>query len=718
MLSLRREHPIAFGYLESCQTSTHGEQDRYFLERTFSREVHIGRGPQNDLVLGDPHISWAHAKITYTEYAHTPVTMNITAKKTKNGTFVNGERLKAGQTRKLVDGDTVSFGVFKKPQSVRWRNMNPDDTLEGRGLDVERQKLSRGRWQFTVHAIPRDDETSSEGIDQILRTAWNGIIRCKEGVHTARTVLARMRGFKTTCEPTITDGRPPDRPSTPAYTPPPADRFHPTNGKKADYRHGDEHFCLIDDLEAPSLYHPDIIWRGIVRHKPNLLPYELPSDFKYWSSVYGIPQGLHPRWSEFSSAVYGDDCPDVGRETSILKGFPAIPRDYFLPLGEEENIPQEGLARLSYEAVARHCENVRLYKAGKHPETIVKRSLPCHPAFKTTASDPPQVSSEAPLSKKRKLEAGDGMDQGSVHSDTPSIDAIVEPPRKRTKRDARPIKRRSAPITVPQSQAGHPAALLPAHGTPVFADGHRVSKRARTDDEETPQARPAKRPVREAAMDTPPAPAGRPSRSLKRSRPPARDISVQEPPATRLARVAGLVPSPASDSMETRPHKRRRPERNGEENGVDEASAPPVRRTTRSASIVPNAAVFIAGRPLQRRREAAVSVISTEAVEAEDVALTRTARVTAKTDAAPRSLKRRNLETDDDRTTVALEPPAQRMPPAIAMQDVTAGGIQRSAKRRRKAVQTVLAPTASPATEDVANRRSSRLRGKTAPRYR
>lgn len=54
--ALYAQHPLAFGYLESCNTSE-GGPERYHLNRTMSREVHIGRGPHNDLVLEDPHIS-------------------------------------------------------------------------------------------------------------------------------------------------------------------------------------------------------------------------------------------------------------------------------------------------------------------------------------------------------------------------------------------------------------------------------------------------------------------------------------------------------------------------------------------------------------------------------------------------------------------------------------------------------------------------------------
>ena len=53
---LHAENPLAFGYLESCGASEDGP-DYHCLNRTMNNEVHIGRGPQNDLILPDPHIS-------------------------------------------------------------------------------------------------------------------------------------------------------------------------------------------------------------------------------------------------------------------------------------------------------------------------------------------------------------------------------------------------------------------------------------------------------------------------------------------------------------------------------------------------------------------------------------------------------------------------------------------------------------------------------------
>lgn len=99
--------------------------------------------------------------------------------------------MKAGCTRSLIDGDIISFGVYKVPlpKNRLWANLSADDTLEGCGLLSEREKFRRARWQFKLHLFGPDDDASLSNAGRVVRTAWEGIIRCDDGIRTARSVL-------------------------------------------------------------------------------------------------------------------------------------------------------------------------------------------------------------------------------------------------------------------------------------------------------------------------------------------------------------------------------------------------------------------------------------------------------------------------------------------------------------------------------------------------
>lgn len=70
--------------------------------------VRIGQGPQNDVVLDDDTVSTNHARLEFADGA-----WRLTDLDSRNGTFVNGERLANGGTT-LLDLDTpVAFGAVK-----------------------------------------------------------------------------------------------------------------------------------------------------------------------------------------------------------------------------------------------------------------------------------------------------------------------------------------------------------------------------------------------------------------------------------------------------------------------------------------------------------------------------------------------------------------------------------------------------------------------------
>ena len=69
-------------------------------------EAQIGKGPRNDIVIADPAVSSSHALIRAEESGYT-----ITDLGSRNGTFVNGERII--EPRQLNHGDIVGIGLSK-----------------------------------------------------------------------------------------------------------------------------------------------------------------------------------------------------------------------------------------------------------------------------------------------------------------------------------------------------------------------------------------------------------------------------------------------------------------------------------------------------------------------------------------------------------------------------------------------------------------------------
>ena len=66
-------------------------------------EYSIGRGPENKIPIADGSVSTKHARI-----ARTPEGFVLEDLQSRNGTFVNGERLE--QPRVLADGDLIRLG--------------------------------------------------------------------------------------------------------------------------------------------------------------------------------------------------------------------------------------------------------------------------------------------------------------------------------------------------------------------------------------------------------------------------------------------------------------------------------------------------------------------------------------------------------------------------------------------------------------------------------
>jgi hypothetical protein len=71
-----------------------------------SDELHIGRLPDNDLVIDDPSVSKRHAIL---RWDHISKRCMVTDLGSRNGTLVNAEYVR-DQNSLVVDGDMLSFG--------------------------------------------------------------------------------------------------------------------------------------------------------------------------------------------------------------------------------------------------------------------------------------------------------------------------------------------------------------------------------------------------------------------------------------------------------------------------------------------------------------------------------------------------------------------------------------------------------------------------------
>lgn len=90
-------------YLGSLQGEDCGKQINYMLSML---PVTVGKMREKaDIILMDNSVSRIHARISLVDGCAAVADMN-----SRNGTFINGERLEIGETRKLQKGDSIRFG--------------------------------------------------------------------------------------------------------------------------------------------------------------------------------------------------------------------------------------------------------------------------------------------------------------------------------------------------------------------------------------------------------------------------------------------------------------------------------------------------------------------------------------------------------------------------------------------------------------------------------
>src|SRR5262249_16075792 len=111
-----------------------GDKLEYLINK---HDVEIGKAPHNHITLTDPTVSNTHAIVTAREGGYTIVDLG-----SRNGTFVNGERL-GSQGHTLRHGDKVQLGqtvlTFRNPGET---TANVTAVLSGDAVDEVRRRAA------------------------------------------------------------------------------------------------------------------------------------------------------------------------------------------------------------------------------------------------------------------------------------------------------------------------------------------------------------------------------------------------------------------------------------------------------------------------------------------------------------------------------------------------------------------------------------------------
>jgi pSer/pThr/pTyr-binding forkhead associated (FHA) protein len=75
-------------------------------QRNRSPEICLGRAKRNDIRIEDPSVSSLHARLEETSDGD----YDIVDLNSRNGTFINRERVPSGSSKRLSDGDCVRVG--------------------------------------------------------------------------------------------------------------------------------------------------------------------------------------------------------------------------------------------------------------------------------------------------------------------------------------------------------------------------------------------------------------------------------------------------------------------------------------------------------------------------------------------------------------------------------------------------------------------------------
>ena len=152
-----------------------GEKLEYLIDK---HEVEIGKAPHNHIALTDPTVSNTHAIVTARDSGYTIVDLG-----SRNGTFVNGERLGA-QAHTLKHGDKIQLG--KTVLTFR----NPGETTANMTAVLSREDLEQVRGRLagtdtTEKGRRAAEQVSPEGLPAVQPTAAPGSGSAPEGLPPA-----------------------------------------------------------------------------------------------------------------------------------------------------------------------------------------------------------------------------------------------------------------------------------------------------------------------------------------------------------------------------------------------------------------------------------------------------------------------------------------------------------------------------------------------------
>jgi pSer/pThr/pTyr-binding forkhead associated (FHA) protein len=190
-----------------------GAQPRFFpLSKPV---VRIGRATDNDIVLDDPRVSRLHAEVKRNGHR-----FEVDDARSRNGTYVNGMGVLAGQGRVLASGDRLSVGgfhlTFHDPASTVVADSNPGIVLEDRTGEVRvgAQLISLTPKEYVLLRMLLAQPGAVCGREDIARVVWpeyggqiadynidNLVARLRQKIErearsTARIISVKKRGYR------------------------------------------------------------------------------------------------------------------------------------------------------------------------------------------------------------------------------------------------------------------------------------------------------------------------------------------------------------------------------------------------------------------------------------------------------------------------------------------------------------------------------------------
>ncbi|HMG32547.1 MAG TPA: DUF3616 domain-containing protein [Blastocatellia bacterium] len=138
-----------------------------FDKEIHSPEVQLGKGPRNDIVLSDPAVSTAHAAIKYDGRTYT-----ITDLGSRNGTYVNSERIEG--SRELKHGDVIGMGLSKLTFRIGGYSETGTVQMANLALDLAKPVRVAPSEKALAEALVAEGLLAKAEVDQLTANRTNG----------------------------------------------------------------------------------------------------------------------------------------------------------------------------------------------------------------------------------------------------------------------------------------------------------------------------------------------------------------------------------------------------------------------------------------------------------------------------------------------------------------------------------------------------------------